>query len=132
MTKLSKDKLAYLWVEHSNKMWRTVYATPIVAVPVVAGWFALYSDGNSTFAFLTAFLGMLLMIAQWAIITRMAQFDGAFFKTLEADLPNFGAPVLRQSGKLLAQSVPVILLLIFLLLAIVSFTFPFVETGGGV
>lgn len=131
MTELSKDKLAYLWVEHSNKMWRTVYATPIVSVPVIAGWFALHSEGEATFAFLTAFLGMLLMIVQWAIITRMAQFDGAFLSILEAALPDFGAPILRLNGKLLAQSVPLILLLIFFLLAIVSFTFPFVETGGG-
>lgn len=130
MSELSKEKLADIWVEHSNKMWRTVYATPIVAVPVIAGWFALLSEGEATLAFLTAFLGMLLMFVQWAIITRMAQFDGALLGALEVDLPDFGAPVLGLNGRLLAQSVPLLLLTIFFLLSIVSFTFPIVEAGG--
>lgn len=134
---LEKEKLADLWVEHSNKMWRTVYATPVIAVAVIAGWYGLLSKSEeSTYLqavglpLLVLLVGIIVLFVHWAVISRMAQFDAALFRAVENDLPNIGRPALGISGRWLAQLVPLLMIAVLVLLFVFTLTFSAEQVYG--
>lgn len=118
MDRLSRDKIADIWTEHSNKMWRAVYATPIFATAIFVAWYALLKERQPELAALSLFFGIAVLVLHWIIIRRMAQFDRALYQILKDDLPDFGPPLFGLRGKDLAQAVPLFLTLILLLLAV--------------
>ena len=115
---LSDDKIADLWMQHSNQMWRAVYASPLVGIAIVAGWHAMLEKQNEILANATLVSGIAIMIVQWAIISRMAQFTTALLKKIGNQLPDITPPPLGLTGNRVAKSVPVIIAILFGLLFI--------------
>lgn len=106
MDRLSRDRIADIRTEQSNKMWRAAHATPIFATAIFVAWYALLKERQPKLAAVSLFFGIAVLVLHWIVIRRMAQFDRALFQVLRDDLPDFGPPPFGLRGKDLAQAVP--------------------------
>ena len=116
---IDPEKIADIWVSHSEKLWRAVFATPLSVIAILGAWYSLLIDGQIILARLVLLLGILIMLFLFLVIGRMAQYDGALFDAIKDDLPDIPAPLFSLRGRSLAQAVPLFLgVMLILLLAI--------------
>ena len=113
---LTDDKKADLWMQHSHMMWRTVYVSPLIGITIFAGWHTMLEKQNDILANTILVTGIAIMIVQWAIIRRMAQYTMSLFKEVEDQLEEVPPPVFGLTGSRVAKGVPVIIAILFGLL----------------
>ena len=126
---VSHDKLVDAWMKQSELLWRTVYATPAVAIAIFAGWYVTSKDGNAGVSRSVLFTGILMMLVQWMIVHRMARYLNQFRQAVGDGLPRveqaeivllFRRSLVLPTGYQLAISVPIILSLMFLAMLLLS------------
>ena len=115
---LQNRELVALWLSHTDKMWRTVYSTPVFASAIVFGWYSTI-DSHTGYSVGIAALGVTIMVMQLLIIGRMSDYDQAFFEPIKAKLTSL-PPKRRLRGRVLALLVPCVLLLTHLVMLVIS------------
>jgi len=86
---MSEDEKLYvdLWVKQSDLFLKLVALVPVVELAIVASWYTLMKDGNSTPAQWVAALGALVMAAATIILWRTTQYIGHFRSQISRLLP---------------------------------------------
>ncbi len=113
---VSKEKLVDAWLQQSALMWRSVYSVPVVAIAVFAGWYALDQKSQLLLSIAVLLSGVLIMLIQWAIIRRMAEYLNALRDAVDDGLPSTPKPILGLAGYRIASSIPLILTGLFLIM----------------
>lgn len=115
---LQNRELVALWLSHTDKMWRTVYSTPVIATAVVVGWYSAI-DKHASYSVGIAVLGIIIMVIQLLIIGRMSEYDQAFFEPIKAKLKIL-PPKRLLRGRVLALLVPCVLLVTLLAMLVIA------------
>lgn len=102
---LSEDNLVTIWLSHSEKLWRTVYATPIIAAPIAIGWNSLRLNDEKTLEIAMAVVFFFAMLFQLLIVKRMSDYDSYFFHNIIKSIKTL-PPKSRINGRFLALAVP--------------------------
>ena len=108
-SELENRELVLLWLSHTDKLWRTVYSTPVISTAIFLGWYSALNR-HPTLSTGIAALGVVIMVMQLLIIGRMSDYDRAFFEPIRQKLQTL-PPKRFLSGRVLAQLVPSVLLL---------------------
>ena len=120
------EKHIDVWMQQSELLWRTVYATPAFAIAIFAGWYVLLKDGQEWLSFAVLAAGFGLMIIQWLIVRRMSQYLNALREKVGDNLSHVQnstvlvawVQVELWAGYKLAQSIPMIMASLFLAMLI--------------
>jgi hypothetical protein len=121
--KISQDKLADLWINYSQQMWGAIYATPTIAAGVFAGWYIIKDKGSWFLPVMVLALGCVLMLMQFLVVRRMGQYGKAMKKAMGTNFPYVDKPRFGITGTLIAQIIPMIIMLTYVFLMIEALPF---------
>ena len=118
---VSKDKLVDVWMNQSDLMWRAIFLTPLLAVSIVVAWYTAFSNNEVFLERITLITGIIILMIQYLVIRRMAQYLDAYKILLKEDFAIVGRPLFGLNGSLLARLIPALVSVALLILLVRSF-----------